>query len=224
MEYMVYWFFYGIVWRLAYEYPYVLAAGLALWIFRDRIPNPVRVWRRRQRIERLDDLIGLNPENADDRMELGELLIEGGRAAEAVPHLEAAVRKVPDSPGAQFLLGLARLRAGSPAEAVPALEEAVRLDRGHRYGEVLLRQGEALAALDRDREAEAALEAHLGVNASSAEGLYRLAKVRLSLGDPAGAHRAVEELRSTIRQSPRFRRRLDRPWLRRAERLDLRAA
>ena len=86
-------------------------------------------------------------------------------------------------------------------------------------GAPLLRVGETHAALGRWPEAEAALEAHLAINASSAEGLYRLAAVKLAQGDAAGARRAVEELRATIRQSPRFRRHLDRPWLRRANRL-----
>ncbi|HEX7125843.1 MAG TPA: tetratricopeptide repeat protein [Thermodesulfobacteriota bacterium] len=224
MEFFLYWLLFGVVWRAVLEYPYLVAAAILLWVFRDRIPNPARLLRRGARIRQLDALVALNPENADDRMELGELLVEAGRPREAAAHLEAAVRKAPDSPGAQFLLGLARLRAGDAAGAVPALEASARIDRTHRYGEVLLRLGEALAALGRGPEAEAALEEHLAINASSAEGLYRLAALRLSLGDRAGARKAVEELRSTISQSPRFRRRLDRPWLRRAERLDSRAA
>ncbi len=112
-----------------------------------------------------------------------------------------------------------RNSGGAPADALPALEEAARLDRAHRYGEVLLRVAEAQAALGRPREAEAALTAHLSINASSAEGLYRLTAARIALGDAAGARAAIEDLRITIRQSPRFRRRHDRPWLRRATKL-----
>jgi tetratricopeptide (TPR) repeat protein len=219
MEWMLYWLAYGVIWRLVYDYPLVVAAGVALFLLRDRLPNPMRVLRRRQRIATLEAAIGLNPENAEDRSELGELLVESGRAREAVAHLEAAVRKAPDSAGIQFLLGLARLRAGKPADAVPPLEAAVRLDHGLRYGDALLRLGEALAAAGRPREAADTLQAHLKVNASSAEGLYRLAAVRLALGDTAAARDAVRELDATLRISPRFRRRLDRPWLRRARRL-----
>lgn len=224
MEFFLYWLLFRVIWRAFVEYPYLVAAGVLLWVFRDRIPNPARLFRRAARIRRLEGLVALNPENADDRMELGELLVEAGRPAEAVPHLEAAARKAPESAGAHFLLGLARLRSGAAAEAVAALEVATGLDRGHRYGDGLLRLGEAQAVLGRAAEAQRALEAHLGINASSAEGLYRLAALRLRQGDPEGARRAVEELEATIRQSPRFRRRLDRPWLRRARRLDLRAA
>lgn len=224
MEFLLYWVLFGVFWRALVEYPYLVAAGVLLWVFRDRIPNPARLFRRSARVRRLEGLVALNPDNADDRMELGELLIEAGRPRDAAPHLEAAVRKAPDSPGAQFLLGLARLRDGAPAEAVPALEAAARLDGAHRYGEVPLRLGEALAAVGRDRDAAAALEAHLRVNASSAEGLYRLAVLRLAQGDRDGARQAVEELRATVGQSPRFRRRLDRPWLRRADRLGVRTA
>lgn len=219
MDFLLYWIIYGVLWRLLWEHPYLVVAGLALWYFRDRIPNPARLFRRRQRIAHLQGLVALNPDNAEDQSELGELLIGAGRPVEAVPHLCEAACKAPDSGGIQFLLGLAHLRAGAAAEALVPLERASTLNRGLRYGEPLLRLGEAHATLGRWPEAEAAIEAHLAINASSAEGLYRLAAVRLAQGDASGARRAVEELRATIRAAPRFRRRLDRPWLRHANRL-----
>lgn len=221
MEFVAYWLVYGLLWRLFWEQPYLLLAALALWYFRDRIPNPARLWRRRQRIARLKDLVALNPDNAEDQSELGELLIEAGRPGEAVAHLREAVRKAPDTAGGHCLLGLAYLRAGEAAEALGPLREASSLNRSFRLGEPLLRLAEAHAALGQWAEAAAALEAHLAINASSAEALYRLAVARLALGDPSGARRTVEELRITIRQSPRFRRRLDRVWLRRANRLTI---
>jgi tetratricopeptide (TPR) repeat protein len=221
MDMLVYWLFYGFLWRVVWDFPWIVAAGLILWFFRDRVPNPVRIWRRRQRIGWLEARVVVNPENAEDRCELGELLLDDGRPAAAALHLAEAARKAPESAGIHFLLGLAHLRAGEPDRAVPSLETATRLDRGFRYGEALLRLGEALAAAGRLREATAAFEAHVSINASSAEGLYRLAAVRLAAADAAGARRAVEELAATVRLAPRFRRRLDQPWLRRAGRLPI---
>jgi tetratricopeptide (TPR) repeat protein len=171
MDTLAYWLLYGVVWRLVWDFPWVVAAALVLWYFRDRVPNPARLWRRRQRIGWLEARLVINPENAEDRSELGELLLEDGRPAEAAEQLVEAARKAPESAGIQFLLGLAHLRAGRPARAVPAFDAATRLDRTFRYGEALLRFGEAQVAAGRLREAAATLEAHVAVNASSAEGL-----------------------------------------------------
>ncbi len=55
---------------------------------------------------------------------LGALLLESGRAAEAVPRLEAAVRTSP-TPANRFALATAYLRTRQPDKAGPLLEAAV---------------------------------------------------------------------------------------------------
>ena len=61
--------------------------------------------------------IGLNPGFAASYALLGKLLLEGNRAAEAVPELEHAIQLRPDYPPAHLYLGNAYKKLGREAEA-----------------------------------------------------------------------------------------------------------
>lgn len=65
------------------------------------------------------------PENAGARERLGELLIEAGRPAEAIPHLEWAVARSP-TPANCLALATAYLRSKKPEQALHLLERALR--------------------------------------------------------------------------------------------------
>lgn len=61
----------------------------------------------------------------DQRLQRGLQLLESGSAAEAIPHLEAAVAQRADSVEARYHLARALLTAGRPSDAVPHLEAAL---------------------------------------------------------------------------------------------------
>lgn len=55
------------------------------------------------------------------------MLLRSDRPADALPHLEAAVRQSPDNAEAQNHLGIALARLGRAAEAMVHFEAALRL-------------------------------------------------------------------------------------------------
>ncbi len=63
-------------------------------------------------------------DDAAARERLGELLIETGKPAEAIPHLEWAVAKSP-TPANRLALAMAYIRGGQTEKAVPFLEQVV---------------------------------------------------------------------------------------------------
>ncbi len=90
-----------------------------------RLPDPDRA------IQTVDRLIAMRP-NDPYYLELkGQILLESGRAAEAIPAYRQAVRLAPDEPLLKAGLGRALLQSNDPvanAEALDVLQEARRED------------------------------------------------------------------------------------------------
>jgi len=81
------------------------------------------------------------PENPVVRERLGNLLLETGHAAEAIPHLQFAVSRSPTAAN-RFALATAYLRTKQPEKAVPLLELALEekpdnFDLRMMYGRIL---------------------------------------------------------------------------------------
>ncbi|MGD1031913.1 MAG: tetratricopeptide repeat protein [Opitutaceae bacterium] len=82
---------------------------------------------------------------------LGSVIQEQGRVAEALPHFREAIRLRPDYPEAQNNVGAALFKMGRPADAIPYYREALRLFG--RYIDARCNLGIALAACGRFPEA-----------------------------------------------------------------------
>lgn len=115
-----------------------------------------------------------------------------GALGTAAARLEDAGRRAPDGAipdaarAALFEVAAGfRLRALQPEAALAAAEAGLALPGA---GPVLMREkGEALAALGRETEALAALNAALAADPSDLPGLRLRARLRLEAGDPRGA-------------------------------------
>ncbi len=81
-------------------------------------------------------------------------LVDAGRAADALPHYEEALRHRPDYAEAENNFGYALTQLGRPAEALPHLDRALTLKP--RYAEAHNNRGAALMALGRTAEGIAA--------------------------------------------------------------------
>jgi tetratricopeptide (TPR) repeat protein len=75
--------------------------------------------------------LAVDPNHFEANLYLGDLLREGGRHDEALPHLERARRLRADSLGAQFSLGAVYVALGRTAEALPLLEAVERAAPDH---------------------------------------------------------------------------------------------
>ena len=123
------------------------------------------------------------------RQLLGLVLVEIGKDAEAIPHLEASAQAAPDEPAVLFALGRAYARRGDGrADAV-----AERLART-REGLPLWHQlrGLVLQQSDRHDQALAAFEAASALNAALPRLFVNIGVSHLALGDHGAARRAFE--------------------------------
>jgi len=90
------------------------------------------------------------------RLLVGISHMDAGQAAEAIPHFEALLQKVPDSLEGTFRLAQAYLTAGKQEQSDRALERALKIDPNHLPSLVARLRGHALAG--RTDEARAQLQ------------------------------------------------------------------
>ncbi len=102
------------------------------------------------------------PGNAEYRAFLGGAYVQVGRFAEALPHLEEAVRLGDRTAATQADLGAARMGMGDASAALPHFQRAVALAADDEVLQYNL--GTTLAALSRHNEAEAAFRRALALN------------------------------------------------------------
>lgn len=133
------------------------------------------------------------PEDPAARERLGHLLLEAGRPAEAVPHLEWAVAKSPTVAN-RTALALARARSGDAEKALEEMKQTVAAypddaDLRLLYGRLLR---------DQRRFAEAAGEflRYVQARPDSAEGWSELAAMLVSLEQYGQALSALDRVRA----------------------------
>ena len=116
------------------------------------------------------------------------------RHADAVRHLQGALRLNPSYADAYALMGGIKTYTGQPAEGVSLLRTALRLnpDAGSLY---FLLLGRALYFLGDPEQARVNLEQTLARNADNVEARVYLAVVLSQLGDRDGAAWQAEEIR-----------------------------
>ena len=121
-----------------------------------------------------------SPDNAEYRAYLGGSLVEVGRFAEALPHLEAAVRLDDRSAEAHSDLGNALMMTGRLPEALGHFRRAVTL--APRNGVMQFNLGNALKESGQPDAAAAAYERSLALNPDFADARVNLAALLLSRG------------------------------------------
>jgi tetratricopeptide (TPR) repeat protein len=215
MGYLAYYLLvFGLSWAL--RYPYLLVLAAAVWLLRNRIPDPYLYLKHAGQVRRLKTEIRHNADNVTARRDLAKVWLTKKRPRRAIRLLEEARRRDHDSAELAFLLGKALLMAGRAEESLPLLVEAAAKNDRHMYGEAYLTAGRALMKLDRWPEAEDAIVRYLTINSSSVEGQVLLACVRRELRDSAGTKQAIREALQTFADAPRFRRRAELKWYVRA--------
>jgi tetratricopeptide (TPR) repeat protein len=174
-----------------------------------RVPHAINRWLA---IRELDRTAATNPHDATARADLGRLLVEAGRPARALAHLEAAHARAPEVTETTYYLGAARLRLGDEAGGRALVEEALARDPRIGYGEPHLRLADYY--LDRGRATEALphLERFSEMHAANVEGQYKLARACLATGQADRARAALDEAARAYRAAPRFKRREERLW------------
>jgi predicted Zn-dependent protease len=200
----------------ALSYPHLIAAAVLLYLGRRWLPDPYLFLKHARRVRSLRAQISQNAENVTVRRDLAKIWLEKKRPRRAIPLLEEARRREPESAELAFLYGKALLMSGRAEESLAWLVESAHRDERLHYGEAYLLAGRALGRLGRAAEAEDALERYLAINSSSVEGHVLLACARREQRDRDGAERAMREALETFSQVPRFRQRAELLWYLRA--------
>ena len=120
------------------------------------------------------------PDNAEYRGFLGGAYVEVGRFADAIPHLEAALRLGDKSSGTHNYLGAAAMSLGRMEEAVAHFRRAVAAVPRDEVMHFNL--GTALSGMNRTAEAESAFKRSIAVNPEYADPHVNLAALLMSKG------------------------------------------
>lgn len=170
---------------------------------------------RRQRIRELEEKIH-HLDHAAHHLELGDIHFQQGKLALAEASYRAALERDPKDIDIRAHLGQCLLRQGRPAEARPLLESVCRENLKHDYGHSLMAYAETLAAMGDAVSAiqtwRLVLESH-----SYARARYQLAELLAGRGEKEDARKVLEELIEDDRHSPKFQRRREAVWLRKAK-------
>lgn len=140
-----------------------------------------------------------NPQCWIAHTNLGGWLVKAGRYADAINHLQEALRLHPGIDQAQYNLGLALSKAGRPAEAIPWYEEVLRLKPDD--AETLGNLGDALVKLHRLPAAIACYENSLRLHPGAATIQNNLGVILLQTGR---APEAVPHLQEAVRLRPAY--------------------
>ncbi len=215
-SYYLFWLVAPVVLSVVTRHPVIALVALAGFVLRRWLPDPFVFFKYSGRIARLDNEIAANPHNATACRELALIYLQTGRPAKAIPLLESALQREPDSADLLYHYGRALLGGGRCQEAADQLAAAVACDGRIAYGDAHLRAGDALTRLGRLDEAEPAFARAIRVNGSSVEAYYKLGSVRALAGDHTQARAAFVEARTTYRQLPGFQKRKTWLWALRA--------
>ncbi|HZV00055.1 MAG TPA: tetratricopeptide repeat protein, partial [Planctomycetota bacterium] len=137
------------------------------------------------------------PGSLDVRLQLVRLLLELGRAPEAVKAAEDGIARQPGSPEIHELLGRARRAKGDARGAQAALRRAVELDaRAHSARLLLIEDARSAGQWP---EASRLAQEGLGVDPRNRELQFELARAREVMGDSAAAVRLYSNI---VEQQP----------------------
>jgi Flp pilus assembly protein TadD len=134
---------------------------------------------------------------------LGALMLERGRTAEAVRYLRGAVESRPDNPAALNTLGLALVSAGNVNDAAGFFERALRANPGDTH--VRYNLANALVTQQRWEPAAAEFRKVLAENPDNSGARQRLGEVLRILGYQSAQKGSLEEAAAQWRESLQFR-------------------
>ena len=155
-----------------------------------RFFNPGSFYSKRRTIHELERTLTINEHDAAARNDVGRLLVDEGRYAEARDHLARAIQRMDDSAETQYFYGIALVKTGQAQEGIEHVLRALEISPRFLYGEPQLalarchlEDGDAAQAEKRAGEA-------VKINTSSVEGWVIRGRARERLGDPTGARDA----------------------------------
>lgn len=142
-------------------------------------------------------VLAKNPAAVIAHNNLGNKLVDAGRAREALPHFEAALKLRPNSALYENSYGYALMSLREPRAAIPHFERVLQLEPTHVWGHVFL--GLALASIGRGDEAEEKFRAALRLKPDIPEAHLHLGRALVQRRD---FPQAIEHFTTAVRLRP----------------------
>lgn len=171
----------------------------------------------RQRIKELEAQI-YHLDKAHHHFQLGDVYFRKGKFAKAEQCYRAALEREPCDIDARAHLGQALLRQKRPEEAKPILQQVCAENPKHDYGHSLMAYAETLMALGENDTAISVWQQVLQNN-SYARARVQLAELYVTKNEESLARAELKELLAEDFHAPKFHRKRDRVWVRRAKSL-----
>jgi len=198
----------------------LLVVGAVLYFsearYSGRYFNPARTVSKRRVIGELERRIRTNPYDADARNDLGRLLCEEGRSAEALEHLEKAIERMNESAETHYFLGRSLLETGHGEQGVSHIQEALRISPNFAYGEPWVTLARHYLKSSKPVDAVEAAKHAVRTNTSSVEGWVLLGKAHEALGQRDDAAAAYASAMEAFTDLPRYLKLSNRRWRSRA--------
>lgn len=169
----------------------------------------------RQRIKELEAQI-YHLDKAHHHFQLGDVYFRKSKFARAEQCYRAALEREPCDIDARAHLGQALLRQKRPQEAKPILQQVCVENPKHDYGHSLMAYAETLMALGENDTAIATWQQVLQ-NHSYARARVQLAELYAANKKEDLARGELRETLSDDLHAPKFHRKRDRVWIRRAK-------
>jgi hypothetical protein len=197
--------------------------GAAAYIVAEVIPDAALLrgslagFTRRRRIGELEGIVQVNPA-IGNREELADLYLEEGKYAQARRLYDQVIQAQPDDIDPYYRRGLAALAMADAQAALGVLERVVSKDPKYDFHRAVGLLAEAHSLAGRPERADQLFQAALAMSTLS-ETYFNYASFL------AGQHRAAEAREFAQRildkkpTMPRYLRRRERPWFRKARAL-----
>lgn len=173
-----------------------------------------QVFPRRSRIRRLEAVILDNP-SAGNYEELGDLYFEDGKYAKARECYNRSLSSRTDSPDPFYRRALCELKLEDYSAAIDDLQHVIAKDARYDYDRAAGLLAHALAKSGQTAAAAAAFEKVVQLSTLS-ETLVNYADFLKSHGKNEEARELAQRVLSRKRTLPRYLKRRERPWFRKA--------
>lgn len=207
-----YWFFLIVFFPPIGPIAYLFIEVLPGWNWRLPVISALERKKRRQWLERMI----VEAPTQETMSRLAAMVAKEGGHQRAVQIYTDALDLEPDELEARFGRGASLGALGRPKEAVEDLKQVVDLDPSFKFYEAALELARAYEQLDEDEKAAQAYQAILDRTTVSGA-YYGLGALQAKHGNKAEAKRLMEEILSKQAGLPRYLRRQERPWVRKAK-------
>jgi hypothetical protein len=195
--------------------------GALAYILVEMIPDAsllstsFQVFPRRRRIRELERAVLDNP-SAGNYEELGLLYIDDGDFSRARAAYNKSIASRTDSPDAFYRRGVAEVALGDFAAAVPDLERAIASDPNYDFHRAKGLLAHAYSQTGHPEKAETVFQQATKISTIS-ETYYNYALFFQSQGRIPEARQWAQKILDKRPTMPRYLRRRERPWFRKAQ-------